>query len=1207
MKTVTPGFVQELIDFAPTERARRMGFAEAQLNGTVAAFNMLSHNRIAYLADEVGMGKTYVALGVMGLLRHLQPDARICVMTPRENIQLKWVKELTNFVRSNWKVEDNRVKNLHQGPAWEPVTCGSVDSIAHTVNLNDNCDLYLRMTTFSVAAGNREGRKRCRERLLRYLPWVDRQLLNRRDPGEFRDMYGRLLNALMPPLDLLVVDEAHNFKHGFGPRVSNRNRVLGLALGHPSGGIADCPWYGRRVKRVLMLSATPFEYDYADLYRQLDVFGCADESVTDAAGKDPIALLRLVESDHDGERRALAKRFLLRRVQYMNIGGQRHSKNMYRREWRRGGFEAHDEPMTMDDPKQRLVVGLMQKKVSELLGDSRFGSSFQIGMLSSFESFVESMERRQRKSTTTAQTSGDEDEEDESKTFDGDNEDVSSEERRGIDSHSLATVVKSYRERFGRALPHPKLDATVASLKDTFVTGEKALVFCRRVATVGEMRAKLNDEYDQWIRAYIEQMLPAMGPDIDQVFTRYRREKRKITDQDTYGLAVDDNETLAEELAFDIEDDDGGSDSFFTWFFRGMGPKGILSGAAFQRNRLASISSAYSTLFEDDHVCWLLNRPADPISAMAEASGQDREAVRSSLRALAFGYFSNRTQRKEGYPRLYLFEAYQAASLHFLAQHADHLRHKAETVLMEAYEGGFESKEVIPPGFPWPEGVVGVRTFFTELAQRTTLQDCIWPDESHAEFREQFRRREQRRELVSAMSRLGAAYVDLYTLAIRDIGSFDLSREAATPRPEEGLAVAFLDLLEQQMQRDRSSPERTFCAFSELSQAAAAFDTIIAVNFPQVPSMALADLATTYGRTLQHQTPVGQMAGGVNKRLVRQFRMPGYPLVLATTDVLQEGEDLHTFCRRVIHYGITWTPSAMEQRTGRVDRIGSLVQRELDAQDREAEHRELIQVYFPHLRDTVERLQIRRVLYRLNQFLRLVHRTGRIQASRDSRVDVAREALQKDEDIPPIAGLLESDFPVTRAWLDGELGKQDVSCPSVGALEEYFRECCMKLVRERGIHEVREMRAHHFTGIMALSNGDTIRWQQRDDYPHHREQPFQLFMRSQVLGDATLIRCVSPVGILNLEDPETLDGLYDWQRRLGMVRVCAHYDLKHHASHVTVEHDRLMHLDTTQHEEVDDLVIRTALAADRLEEALLDCDEDPTAWLKGQREVAGDR
>ena len=92
MKTVSEEFVRELIDFAPTEETKRMGFADAQLEGAVAGYNMLARNRIAYVADEVGMGKTYVALGIMGLVRYLNPTARIMVLTPRENIQLKWIK-----------------------------------------------------------------------------------------------------------------------------------------------------------------------------------------------------------------------------------------------------------------------------------------------------------------------------------------------------------------------------------------------------------------------------------------------------------------------------------------------------------------------------------------------------------------------------------------------------------------------------------------------------------------------------------------------------------------------------------------------------------------------------------------------------------------------------------------------------------------------------------------------------------------------------------------------------------------------------------------------------------------------------------------------------------------------------------------------------------------------------------------------------------
>src|ERR1017187_5761651 len=99
------------------------------------------------------------------------------------------------------------------------------------------------------------------------------------------------------------------------------------------------------------------------------------------------------------------------------------------------------------------------------------------------------------------------------------------------------------------------------------------------------------------------------------------------------------------------------------------------------------------------------------------------------------------------------------------------------------------------------------------------------------------------------------------------------------------------------------------------------------------------------------------MAGQVNHTLVSQFRMPGYPFVLISTDLLQEGEDLHTFCSSVHHYGISWTPSSMEQRIGRIDRVRSQTDRRLSGLSRELNNEEKLQVYFPRLQDTIEVVQ----------------------------------------------------------------------------------------------------------------------------------------------------------------------------------------------------------------------------------------------------------
>jgi superfamily II DNA/RNA helicase len=50
---------------------------------------------------------------------------------------------------------------------------------------------------------------------------------------------------------------------------------------------------------------------------------------------------------------------------------------------------------------------------------------------------------------------------------------------------------------------------------------------------------------------------------------------------------------------------------------------------------------------------------------------------------------------------------------------------------------------------------------------------------------------------------------------------------------------------------------------------------------------------------------------------------PLFPEVLIASSVLAEGVDLHLDCRYVIHHDLCWHPSTLEQRTGRVDRLGA--------------------------------------------------------------------------------------------------------------------------------------------------------------------------------------------------------------------------------------------------------------------------------------------
>lgn len=67
---------------------------------------------------------------------------------------------------------------------------------------------------------------------------------------------------------------------------------------------------------------------------------------------------------------------------------------------------------------------------------------------------------------------------------------------------------------------------------------------------------------------------------------------------------------------------------------------------------------------------------------------------------------------------------------------------------------------------------------------------------------------------------------------------------------------------------------------------------------------------------------------GLRDRYFLGFNTPYRPEILISTSVGQEGIDLHRECRHVIHHDLCWNPATVEQRTGRVDRIGSKVERE---------------------------------------------------------------------------------------------------------------------------------------------------------------------------------------------------------------------------------------------------------------------------------------
>jgi hypothetical protein len=670
-----------------------------------------------------------------------------------------------------------------------------------------------------------------------------------RNKREFKENFARAMCCAMPVFDLVIFDEGHNIKHGLKEGSSDRNRMLALAFGHPSGREGQRAFrdYGPRAKRILFLSATPIEGSYRHLWNQLDVFGLGE----------PFRDLCRDDFTED-EKKEIVGRFLVRRVTTLRAGGCELTKNQYRREWRAGGVKTHDDPIEITDDRQRLVVALVQKKVAELLGSEKFNRSFQLGMLASFESFLE---------TTRLKRSDDDESTSNFYNTEKDQSDDLS-EREGIDVRDINRLADSYRKAFREEMPHPKMDAVVESLSGAWRRGEKALIFVRRVASVKELKRKLDEQYDAWLIKSLRERLPeGARARFNKVVRQYRIEKDEAEGDRLARFAAAG--ISSDRKANETDDDRGGTDTFFAWFFRGEGPRGVVSGANVQR-RFIQRGTVYATFFEDNHVADLLGvRPGQVLAALAGALNMDPDLVREELRRRAARFLS----RAKRHPSADRLEAAQAAAIEMLKEHPGDLGVRARVVWLARYSNS--KRKPHAEEAPDVSDRLEQATFFTELRRedRRQLRDALWPETKERDgqdgFRERFREAEIRAQLLATVARLGHALIDLYVLTIQRLGSLDPRTQEESSEDDADIdrrrIDEYLDMLEGQRNRDRGVPDWT--AFDELADVARNFEIILDVNAPDALTMPLEEAARYFGSILRQQQPIGGMSGQINKTL----------------------------------------------------------------------------------------------------------------------------------------------------------------------------------------------------------------------------------------------------------------------------------------------------------------------------------------------------
>ncbi|MEP7294897.1 MAG: DEAD/DEAH box helicase [Burkholderiales bacterium] len=144
------------------------------------------------------------------------------------------------------------------------------------------------------------------------------------------------------------------------------------------------------------------------------------------------------------------------------------------------------------------------------------------------------------------------------------------------------------------------------------------------------------------------------------------------------------------------------------------------------------------------------------------------------------------------------------------------------------------------------------------------------------------------------------------------------------------------------------------------------------------------------------------------------FNSPLPPEVLICTAIGSEGIDLHRECAEVIHHDLPWNPARLEQRNGRVDRVGSLS--ETTVVD--------IRIGLPFLEISYEKFQYGTLLRRAQRFELLLGRpdfdltAGEIERDDEDTIeepDPDQEALHGVAPPPALPDTLAEWFAVDLA------------------------------------------------------------------------------------------------------------------------------------------------------------------------------------------------
>ncbi|WP_034450162.1 SNF2-related protein [Butyrivibrio sp. AE2032] len=858
--------VNSLISFGGKNQGKFKGneyIPLLQVRGVTALCKILSTRKFAYLADEVGMGKTYQALGVVSTLLSERPGARILIIAPSENVQNNWRKEISRFKANNLMTDASINEKAYQRPKDFIVDC------VNRINIDYNV-FVLRLTSFSSVAANTVyggsdddncfNRKSLKDSIesvtQRDYPYPLEKY--KYDSTEAGQICAEAFNKVTPRFDLVVIDEAQNVRNW-----NNATAFLNAWLGYrrfetKSSSIAT---------KTLLMSATPAHRNVETLKNQLKYF-IAEDKIPERLSHDYL------------------EEFMIRRLRTYK------SENKY--ECRSNVADDVGKGITIE---QRLFLALIQKKLADYKINNN--ANYKIGFLETFESF-----------DPTEDDLGDEDGKDlkKIKEFENGNSHEKDEYGHAVDKKIMRDVAKSYRNVFNDEdfPPHPKLNYMENIMVTTYKSGEpdedncpdKSIVFVRRIASVQELQKRLIKKYEDQVVKYWSRKFNIKDGKLRDIQARFEQDYNKTVG---FKQPVDD-------LADDAETDDESYDAdtletksqLIKWLAQKKSDRGTTFSAVSRFKKSLQRNRSNFEFFEENYLRTLFEAQ--------RKAGITTRSFTQFVNHLVDDRMVNEVARYiAARPELYYRKApdnkgnkYSRSNLLVLCCYV-----AIRIINTNLASQIFEYYKINEPTLDSIPNPIVKKKMIRDILKGTSVWNKIIENNDvlidEALSYDLFVKREMMKKCIQKYLLLSDAVLEiLYSYCSIDRNSSS----------SDAISLFF-----------RNNWNRK----TEISVRIRQFINNYELVHSQLFSDITDKLDITYDpRFLNDQRwVVGAMGGTDNSAIISRFNTPFFPDIIVCTDVMKEGINLHLFCNKVFHYGLAWTPGDLEQRVGRVDRYFS--------------------------------------------------------------------------------------------------------------------------------------------------------------------------------------------------------------------------------------------------------------------------------------------